>query len=275
MYNELMHYGVKGMKWGVRKEYIPHPRKAAKKPKSSENNSQRVYERNKKIAKGLIAAGIGVAVGVAAYHGYKAVGRNYMDTVLKSGSKLNDLLSTKATSNDFRYLHRDQDRSKFRANAAIRNPGKSAYNHVYSLRDKVRIPSNKKAKDIFKRLVKEDQEFRKIVGSQSFKDFKNRMSTYDKFGVTKAELKKYYAALQANGYSGVRGKSAVHIFDSSKIVSDMIQEVSSSDLKKSFRKEVAIEAGQAAIPALLAGSGAALYKSNEKKKSKLVKHRAR
>lgn len=23
----LMHYGVKGMKWGVRKEYIPHPRK--------------------------------------------------------------------------------------------------------------------------------------------------------------------------------------------------------------------------------------------------------
>lgn len=25
--SSFAHYGVKGMKWGVRKEYVPHPRK--------------------------------------------------------------------------------------------------------------------------------------------------------------------------------------------------------------------------------------------------------
>lgn len=43
MNDELMHYGVKGMKWGVRKKYVPHPRKS-----SGKTNAQRIYENFKK-----------------------------------------------------------------------------------------------------------------------------------------------------------------------------------------------------------------------------------
>lgn len=39
----IKHYGVKGMKWGVRKKYVPHPRKSGGK-----TNAQRIYENFKK-----------------------------------------------------------------------------------------------------------------------------------------------------------------------------------------------------------------------------------
>lgn len=35
----LAHYGVKGMKWGVRKKYVPHPRKS-----NGKTNARRIYE---------------------------------------------------------------------------------------------------------------------------------------------------------------------------------------------------------------------------------------
>lgn len=86
---ELTHYGVKGMKWGVRKEYEPHPRKSAQKSVSSDDSRSVKQPSNKdgssvktktpfnyKKAIAITAGGIGI--GVAAYLGYKYIGRDYI-----------------------------------------------------------------------------------------------------------------------------------------------------------------------------------------------------
>lgn len=81
---EFSHYGVKGMKWGVRKEYEPHPRKRKKQPKyyteeikwekvdtkrASKRKNSKVKGKNlRKIGKYAVA---GALVGIGGYALYK------------------------------------------------------------------------------------------------------------------------------------------------------------------------------------------------------------
>ena len=63
-YKILTHYGVKGMKWGVRKEYVPHPRKS----KRINFNSKRDLQKKIAIGTAVVA---GVLIGVGAMYVYK------------------------------------------------------------------------------------------------------------------------------------------------------------------------------------------------------------
>lgn len=88
----ICHYGVKGMKWGVRKEYVPHPRKKGKAPKwenenlkwdpvetTSEKTKSKGKETNKrkvnvkKIAKYAAIAAVLTAVGYLTYKEYQKI----------------------------------------------------------------------------------------------------------------------------------------------------------------------------------------------------------
>ena len=55
---ELYHHGVKGMKWGVRKEYVPKGRRKASGSTSPEKEKRKGLSRNQKIALGIAAVAI-------------------------------------------------------------------------------------------------------------------------------------------------------------------------------------------------------------------------
>lgn len=97
MNNYLYHYGVKGMKWGVRKEYKPVGRRRSNsKAESKENSKKGLTDKQKRAIKiGATAA----AATLAAYDGYKLYKSGKLDGFIKSGKsrvekdglKVNDL----------------------------------------------------------------------------------------------------------------------------------------------------------------------------------------
>lgn len=62
MSNYLIHHGVKGMRWGVRKEYVPKGRKKASDGTSPEKEKHKGLSRNQKIALGVAAVAVTGAV---------------------------------------------------------------------------------------------------------------------------------------------------------------------------------------------------------------------
>ena len=113
--NELYHHGVKGMKWGIRKDsyrtYGLHIRssneqvqrfsKAYQKQGYSKKDSDRYAKNYVKAQKILMTAGAIAVVGLAAYGAHK-LGKNYLGATIRAGqiinrvegngvSKLNDL----------------------------------------------------------------------------------------------------------------------------------------------------------------------------------------
>ena len=89
MNDELFHYGVKGMKWGVRKDS-----KSTKKdttPTQDENRSYRKNDHWRKKKKTVVGIGIGVGiattVATGAYIAYRYRNRN-CDVIIKSGTDM-------------------------------------------------------------------------------------------------------------------------------------------------------------------------------------------
>ena len=68
--NELYHYGVKGMKWGIRKKYKPHPRKPAKKQDDNDESKSK-FKLTDKQKKALKIGAAVAATALVAYGGYK------------------------------------------------------------------------------------------------------------------------------------------------------------------------------------------------------------
>ena len=84
--NELYHFGVKGMRWGVRKKYIHHPRKKKRiKEEPTSEKKRGLTDKQKKYLK------VGAAVAVtalAAYGGYKLYqNKDYLMMKAKIGKK--------------------------------------------------------------------------------------------------------------------------------------------------------------------------------------------
>lgn len=81
--DELYHYGVKGMKWGVRKEYVPKGRKKAS-GNQDEEAKRKGLTRNQKIAIGAVTA---VAIIGGSYYLYKT---GKFDKLAEIGKKAAD-----------------------------------------------------------------------------------------------------------------------------------------------------------------------------------------
>lgn len=77
----LCHYGVKGMKWGVRKEYKPHPRKK-KRQDTKDDDSKRKKGLSTKQKRAVAIGAAAVATALAAYGGYKLYKSGKLDGIL-------------------------------------------------------------------------------------------------------------------------------------------------------------------------------------------------
>ena len=90
---ELYHYGVKGMKWGVRKEYEPVGRKSSK-TETSDPDKPKTKKRLSTGQKVAIGAGIAAVTALAAYGVYRLHKSGKLDSLVSSGKdKLQALFS--------------------------------------------------------------------------------------------------------------------------------------------------------------------------------------
>lgn len=108
--DDISHYGVKGMKWGVRKEYVPHPRKTGTtQPESSYSNRSKKQEQKRKInyKKAIAITAGGVGLGVATYLGYKYLGKQYIRSHL--GSSLMEGASIQGEKFYRSFINKDRD----------------------------------------------------------------------------------------------------------------------------------------------------------------------
>lgn len=83
--SELYHHGVKGMKWGVRKEYEPHPRKKKRDNSDTNNQPNKKKGLTSKQKKALTIGVAAVGTVLAAYGGYKLYKTGKLDGVIDKG----------------------------------------------------------------------------------------------------------------------------------------------------------------------------------------------
>lgn len=234
---ELEHYGVKGMKWGVRKEE-PHARKNRKK------NSKSTYRRkleaefrkkgmtsqeaelaaDKRIRMQKIIAGV-AAVSVASIVAYKAYNKyadEFIDKTLKEGTKFQTIDAKKASIfKGGKYVPDLNERGgRYYASYGLRDTltykglhGKTLLENIsntgvisissHNTKD-FKIPSRSKAASIFGQLYEEDSTFKEAV-EKALQKSKPTTATFAQKRVLKSGVKALTSTngkkIQADGYN--------------------------------------------------------------------------
>ena len=207
-YNEdyLIHYGVKGMKWGVRRyqkkdgSLTPAGKKRYSEDKSdsasvsnktnlkkishrdilekkyrdsgmTESEAKEAANKRIKVEKAIaITAGVTVAA-CAAYYAKNKWTETYCDQILKSGTTFHNLDSV-ANPRPGEHLYvnyRQNDTNYFRGHFAINKMKKTGqvFNHTLTANEDIKIPSLNTRKNVFKQLYENDSEFRSAFSRHS------------------------------------------------------------------------------------------------------------
>lgn len=304
-YSYISHHGVKGMKWGVRKKYNEYVKKRnslyrAKMYKktndkyyknASESDIQR--ERRKKIIRNVLIATAAVAVTGLAVYGATKIGREYCDTVLKSGDTLRIVAQNgkRAFNRPFYATDNALDAVKYRGMYGGAELGGIIGNDVYSYSLKnvggdIKVAGKYQAQKIFNDLIKNDPEFAKgvsnfmKVGKSYMPDIKGK--NYDTFGRLLAfhdesgtkVVKQFYSELSKHGYAGLKdindmkysgynAKRAIIYFDKFKDFKiDGIAKLDQVKMGKDMIKGYGLASLETVLPKTVgAGAGLAVYGS--------------
>ena len=186
----LCHYGVKGMKWGVRNN---------KKPKSYSRTLTK--EQKSKIKKIAIAATVAVGVGAAAYC-LNRYGNANFDKTIKSGKLIQHMSKVADDSLDHpfyaSYLKKDNK-------AYARNDFFGAhwnYKIMTTSTKDIRIAGKKNAEKVYKQWLSSNSEANARFGNQSYFSFNRNLNSPDMRD--KNLYKSFYRELEKNGYSAIR-----------------------------------------------------------------------
>lgn len=157
--DELMHYGVKGMKWGVRKR-----RENVNRFYSQRDRKRRININGKKVAAGVGAVAGAALAGAGAYHLYKSgQGRKVLESAYR---KYDNFRNTKAVRNINRVL--DRTRGARRTAGRVLNAielgqkGKYVYDNRQNLKTK---EGRRKMIERQKKTMRTKQWRRKQLGS--------------------------------------------------------------------------------------------------------------
>lgn len=235
----LAHYGVKGMKWGVRKDrsgkskgnvvtktvnskVTKHKSNLVAKYKKkgmTDSEAQAAMEKRVKAEK-YIATAAGTAL--LAYAGYKvgrSLGKEYLDKTIRAGTELHTITVEPERTNMSRFYatYSPRDRFIYRNlyGRQLGDKGKDVYDVSRRVTKNLKAPSRKKASEIFAELYKNDSEFRNNIdryygrtassafGTNNFAIDAKRAGEAIKRGFTDKELKSFgydiFNAQLANG----------------------------------------------------------------------------
>lgn len=219
MADTLMHFGVKGMKWGVTKD--SKKSKTSKPPlQDSEKSAHRVRLESKYRSRGktqiesetlaekrirtekiLLAVGATVAVAGVAYGAKVAYGKRFADVVIDAGKDLHyvNALGDKADLNRRLYTtFKKGDTQKYRgmlATALRKNaPNTTIYDTVLRTTETIKAPSQREAAKLFDSFKKGNPL---VGGIQGYTDFNRRLVDDSPAG------REFMSFLKSKGYNAI------------------------------------------------------------------------
>ena len=257
--DELYHYGVKGMKWGVRHdkqasgirkkrpltEYErslakSYQRKYKNLSKEDAEEAARIHQRNKK----LITIGAAVVTGAAiGYVAYRTHGRLIADNVIKAGHTMQTVHNHPELIKNGEKFYTAADKfdkwkymSAFSKNHEPNMPGEFKKKITMKASENIKVAGLRTGEKVYKELQATNKQFAANTKGMSY----YRFNKYKLLGKADSSANIYINKLKSMGYDGIADindrtgwKTKAHIlFDNSKITDIKVSDITRKEVAK-------------------------------------------
>ena len=258
MSDVIEHFGVKGMRWGVRKKEDAPVRKSGHRVRLeakylnsgfSVEQAQRKADSRIKVEKILAYSGAAVVGAALAYTAYTAAGKRFTGVTLKAGTDLKNINAFGDKINLDRRLYttfKDSDTKKYRGLLAntlhnnvnlVENGSSTIYETTLKLTKDIKAPSQRKAARLFKEFQNTDVG-RLLAKRDTYKKFNQNLvieeNDVNKYFYDFMRSKGYNAILDANDQfiSGYNTKKPLIVFNAASTVVKTGQKVLDQEVSK-------------------------------------------